>query len=420
MIKSLNKRTKKIILIIAIPVIFIVQYLLFSYGIISPLVKGVEVQIIGGNYIKEMDKYVIKLHDTVEISAGNYIKFPGYAKEPELWFNVLDDSGVVKIEDDNITAMKEGYTSVAVMKKNRVLKKAAIKVVNPEIESLDIDFSNDIKYVGDSAEIIGSVNVSDYKKFEKSYTPEYTSSNEKVIKVNGKKVNAVGVGEATISAICGDKTVETTFKIEAKVSKIDVKSALEVEEGQSVYIKPEITTDPKGLEHPTIYYEYSQSKSYRNARVSSSGKVTGVKEGTEKITVKCGEKEKTVVITVKPKSIKNTYIENISYTCTRNGNMLIINISWDSVNGVDSYDVYLKNSEKDESYRLIKSVEAGSSSKMSTEINEEITGAEGENIQIYIKGKGDGQETKVNDSIYIKTSEYPLEDNTDESEDNEQ
>ncbi len=288
--KDFNKNKKIILLIIIIPLLLVGQYFMFSKGIISPLVKGVEIKIIGGNYIKDLDKYIVKQGDEVEISAGNYVKIPGYAKDPELWFNVLDDTGIAEIKgnkmkalkegytsvavmkgsrlikkamikivnpdvdvlDDTgiaeikgnkMKALKEGYTSVAVMKGSRLIKKAMIKIVNPDVESLDLDLSESLKYVGDKATITSSVAISNYKKFEDTYKTKYLSSDESVIKIDGDNAMAVGVGSATISGECGGKTVdykkfEDTYKTkylssDESVIKIDGDNAMAVGVGSA-------------------------------------------------------------------------------------------------------------------------------------------------------------------------------------------
>ena len=54
-------RSKKSILyffIILIPMIVAIQYFLFKYGLISPLIKGVEFNIAKGNYIQNIDEYI--------------------------------------------------------------------------------------------------------------------------------------------------------------------------------------------------------------------------------------------------------------------------------------------------------------------------------------------------------------------------
>lgn len=410
--KDFNKNKKIILLIIIVPLLLVGQYFMFSKGIITPLVKGVEIKIIGGNYIKDLDKYIIKLGDEVEISAGNYVKIPRYAKDPELWFNVLDDTGIAEIKGNKMTALKEGYTSVAVMKGTRVLKKAMIKIVNPDVESLDLDLSDSLKYVGDKATITSSVAISSYKKFTDTYKTKYISSNESVLKIEGDNVEAVGVGSATISGECGGKTVEIPLEIEAKVAKLEVPNEFVLEEGQSATIKAKITTSPKGLKAPNGEYNYStkKKKDERAAYVSEKGEISAVREGTEKVIVSCGEKKATVKITVKKRSIKNSSIKNINYSYNIEEGKVKIEISWDSLDGIKSYEIYAKKYD-DEGYEVLKSIPQSEEKegKINTTIeiessNEEET--EGENkektLEIYIVGVGENESTKPSEKIIIK------------------
>lgn len=385
---------------------------MFSKGIITPLVKGVEIKIIGGNYIKDLDKYIIKLGDDVEISAGNYVKIPGYAKDPELWFNVLDDTGIAEIKGNKMTALKEGYTSVAVMKGTRVLKKAMIKIVNPDVESLDLDLSDSLKYVGDKATITSSVAISSYQKFTDTYKTKYLSSNESVLKIKGDNVEAVGVGRATISGECGGKTVEIPLEIEAKVAKLEVPKEFVLEEGQNAAIKSKVITSPKGLKPPKVEYRYStkKKKDERAAYVSEKGEISAVREGTEKIIVSCGEKKATVKITVKKRSIKNSSIKNINYSYNIEEGKVKIEISWDSLDGIKTYDIYLKG-YNDEGYDVLKSIPQSEEKegKIITNIEVELSKGEekeGENneksLEIYIVGVGENESTKPSEKIIIK------------------
>ena len=410
--KDFNKNKKIILLIIIIPLLLVGQYFMFSKGLISPLVKGVEIKIIGGNYIKDLDKYIVKLGDEVEISAGNYVKIPGYAKDPELWFNVLDDTGIAEIKGNKMKALKEGYTSVAVMKGNRLIKKAMIKIVNPDIESLDLDLSDSLKYVGDEATITSSVAISSYKKFEDTYKTKYLSSDESVIKIDGDNAMAVGVGSATISGECGGKTVEIPLKIEAKIAKLEVPKEFVLEEGQTATIKPKVTTSPKGLKPPKVEYKYStkKKKDERAAYVSDGGQISAVREGTENIVVSCGQKSATVKITVKKRSIKNSSIKNINYSYNVEENKIKIEISWDSLDGIKAYDIYAKK-QYDEEYEVLKTIPQSEEKegKVSTTIEIELSENEeneGENseksLDMYIVGVGENESTKPSEKIIIK------------------
>lgn len=401
--KGLNKNKKLILLIIIVPFLLVGQYFMFSKGVISPLVKGVEIKIIGGNYIKELDKYVIKLGDDVEISAGNYVKIPRYAKNPKLYFKALDDTGIIKINGNKITALKEGYTSVAVMKGNRVIKKAMLKVVDPDVESLDIDLSDELKYVGDKASITSSVDISDYDKFKSTYETKYKSNNESVLKIKGNDVEAIGVGTATISGQCGDKTVEIHLKIEAKVAKLDVPNEYTLEEGQLIKINPKIITNPKGLKYPEVEYRYleKKKKDERAAYISKSGEISAVREGSEKIKVSCGEKEQIVKITVKKRSIKNSSIKNINYFYSVKDGKINIEISWDSLEGIKSYDIYVKNSN-DDAYEILKSVPQSEEREGKLMTNLEFEIGENKIFDIYIVGNGESESTKPSEKISVE------------------
>ena len=406
--KSFRENKRLIRLVVIIPLLLVGQYFMFSKGVISPIVKGVEIKIIGGNYIKDLDKYIIKLGDDVEISAGNYVKIPGYAKDPKLWFNALDDNGIIEIKDNKITALKEGYTSVAVMKGNRLIKKAMLKVVNPDVESLDMDLSDELKYVGDKATISSSVAISDYQKFKDTYKAKYLSSDESILKIDGDKVEAVGVGTATISGECGDKLVEIPLKIEAKVSKLEVANEFILEEGQTTNINPKVTTSPKGLKPPKVEYRYAdkKKKSDRAAKVSSSGKISAIREGSEKIVVSCGEKERIIKVTVKKRSVKNSTIKNINYSYEVGEENIKLDVSWDSLEGIKSYDIYVKDYD-DEEYNIIQSVSQSEEKegKINTTLEIELSEI-GENqdksLEIYIVSVGEKESTKPSDKIIIK------------------
>lgn len=406
--KSFRENKRLIRLVVIIPLLLVGQYFMFSKGVISPIVKGVEIKIIGGNYIKDLDKYIIKLGDDVEISAGNYVKIPGYAKDPKLWFNALDDNGIIEIKDNKITALKEGYTSVAVMKGNRLIKKAMLKVVNPDVESLDMDLSDELKYVGDKATISSSVAISDYQKFKDTYKAKYLSSDESILKIDGDKVEAVGVGTATISGECGDKLVEIPLKIEAKVSKLEVANEFILEEGQTTNINPKVTTSPKGLKPPKVEYRYAdrKKKSDRATKVSSSGKISAIREGSEKIVVSCGEKERIIKVTVKKRSVKNSTIKNINYSYEVGEENIKLDVSWDSLDGIKSYDIYVKDYD-DEEYNIIQSVSQSEEKEGKINTTLEIGLSEiGENqdksLEIYIVGVGEKESTKPSDKIIIK------------------
>ena len=68
----------KFAIVISIPILLIAQYYLFKIGVFKPMVKGIEVSISNGDYIKDLDKFTIKLDEEVTLDSGNYITIPSY------------------------------------------------------------------------------------------------------------------------------------------------------------------------------------------------------------------------------------------------------------------------------------------------------------------------------------------------------
>ena len=71
-------------IIAVIPLLLFGIFYGLKHGYISPMVKGIDIRIIGGTFITNVNKYVIKLGDTVSISPGEYIMVPDFAKRPSL------------------------------------------------------------------------------------------------------------------------------------------------------------------------------------------------------------------------------------------------------------------------------------------------------------------------------------------------
>ena len=259
-------------------------------------------------------------------------------------------------------ALKTGYTSVAVMKNSRVLQKVTILVVDPEVEDLNVCLDGDLKYVGDKAELSSSVQV-DYKEFNNTYKVTYESSNENVLRIANNKVEAVGVGRATIYAKSKDKVEAIRLNIVARVKSIEIDNNFEIEVGEVIQLKPKIITYPRNLRSPKISYKFSQSKLpvQRSVTFEPDGTILGIREGSEKITISCGEGEnkriEVITIHVKESTLKNSLIKNLVAKYDIKENKLNINLSWDILNGATNYDIYIKNELSDSSkYELYKSI----------------------------------------------------------------
>ena len=417
-----DKKYKIFIILISIPILFISQYYLYKFGILRPMIKGAEIEIVNGDYIKDIDKYIIKLNETVQLSNGDYIKIPSYAKEQNIWFNILDNSGVLKLEGDKITAQKEGISSVAIMKNSRILKKADIKVVNPEIKLTNI-LEGDLKYVGDSANIISTVE-SNYNRFKEKEKVTYESTDENIIKVNNGKLEAVGVGSANIIIKAKDQEEVIFFKdIKAKVAKIDI-SNKEIQVDDTIKLKPKITTSPKNLSNPSIKFEFVDKKSTsdRAIKLYNDGTIVGIKEGIEKVKVICGDKVKIISIKVVKKSIENSKIENLK--CTSYDimdNKAIINLEWDYIKDIYDYTIEVRDNSLNENkfkvYNNIKITQddINDLGKVKTTIEFELSDNKELDISLRVLGKNNLGYTKPSNIVDIK---LPREDITDISVNN--
>lgn len=431
--KKVDKDKKIIFIVVLLPLLFFVQYYLFKSGDIPPMIKGVNIKIIEGEYIQDIDKYVVKLGDNVVLSAGDYIKIPGYAKDPNIKFTILDNTKTIKLKNNSnkekntviLKALKTGYTSVAIMQNSRVLQKATIRVVDPSIEDLNVSVDGTLKYVGDEAEISSSVEV-DYKEFNNSYNVTYESSNENVLKVINNKIKAVGVGKATVYAKSKDKVEARRYNIVARLKGIEINNSFDIAVGEAIKLKPKIITAPKNLTPPKTSYKFSQSKLpvERAVTFEDDGTIVGIRQGSEKITISCGEGEnkriEVVTINVKEGTLENSMVRNLYSKYIIEDNKLKIALSWDILNGATNYDIYIKDDIKGDSrFELYKSITQESFLKNSNiminiELDEDI---EEIAYEIYVVGRNEEGTSKPSNIESIKDTIIKDEEDVDETED---
>ncbi|MEW9078354.1 hypothetical protein [Terrisporobacter glycolicus] len=433
--KKVDKDKKIIFIVVLLPLLFFVQYYIFKSGAIPPMIKGVNIKIIEGEYIQDIDKYVVKLGDDVVLSAGDYIKIPGYAKDPDIKFTILDNTKTIKLKDNSnkekntviLNALKTGYTSVAIMQNSRVLQKVTIRVVDPSIEDLNVSVDGTLKYVGDEAEISSSVEV-DYKEFNNSYSVTYESSNKNVLQVINNKIKAVGVGKATIYAKSKDKVEAIRYNIVARVKGIEIDSSFDITVGEAIKLKPRVITEPKNLTPPRISYKFSQSKLpvERVVTFEDDGTIVGIRQGSEKITVSCGEGEnkriEVVTINVKEGTLENSMIRNLFSKYIIEDNKLKIALSWDILNGATNYDIYVKDDIKGGSeFELYRSITQESFLKnpniiISIDLDEDINEIA---YEIYVVGRNEEGTSKPSNIESIKDTIIKDEEDEEESDNEE-
>lgn len=413
-----NSHRKKIAIAISIPILLVAQYYLFKLGILKPMVKGIEIQMVEGDYIKDLDKFVIKLNETITLSSGEYITIPSYSKEPRIWFKELDDNEILSIEGNKVTALKEGSSSVGIMKDNRVLKKVSIKVVKPKVKVLTVDIDNDIKYVGETAKIESTIEV-DYNRFKTKEQPTYTSSDESVLKIEDDVIKAVGVGKASILVKAGDKEQVFDYSIQAKIAKIDIEDVIEISEGKSKKLQPNIVTSPKKLPIGKIKYELITRKLpiERSIRLDNDGTIVGLKEGEEKVKISCGNKSKIITIKVIKEPVTNVNIENLVVDYEVIDGKVLIKLLWDYIEGIYDYEIYLKNNSKEEvEFSLFKNIKINEEDVFENRVNSniELDLIDGQmpDISLYVIGKSSTGDTKPSSIVNIKPKQESIEDKT--------
>lgn len=404
-----EKRKKVYFIILLVITVIIGQYFLFKYGVISPLVKGVEFRVSEGNYMQTIDEYIIKLGESIEVNSGNYIVIPPYASKPKISYKASNPE-ILSIDKNTITGIKEGYSAIMVTKNGRAIKKATIRVVDPKVENLEVDINqDDIRYVGDSTPINVIVNVDfDFHEKEK-YT--YEISNKDVLKIEDNTLKAIGVGTSKLSVKSGDKVKEYNFDVQAKVSNIYVSDNINLHVNETINLDTRIETSPKNLEHPEIKYEllgFRLPVSRSITMPTKNGTITGIREGSERIKVTCGNKSKIITVNVLKEDVESKKVKNLEVISKIDGDKLIISLNWDYLEYIYEYEVYLKNNSLEEKdFSLFKSIKISKddikeNNKINTTITIDLKEVQDPNVDIYVVGKSDGKYTEKSDIVNVK------------------
>lgn len=405
--KSIKNINNKMIIIILIPLLLTGQYYLFKFGIFKPMIKGIEVEVKKGDYIKDIDKFVIKLNDTVELSTGKYVVIPPYAKKPNIYFKSLDNSNILSISGNKLKANKEGTAVIGVMKDSRIIKKINIKVVNPKVEDLVVTLDNELKYVGESAKINSEIQV-DYDKFKEANKITYESTDKNILRIEENIVEAIGVGKASVYIKAGSKETVFDYNIKAKIDKIVIPNTIKIKENETKKLNPNVTTKPKGLKYGKIKYELVDRKSPVDYAISlkKDGTIKGLKEGSEKVRITCGDKQKIVTIKVEKQPKIDKIIENVKVAYEVIKGKLLIDISWDYIKDINNYQILLKNNSLgDLDYKIIKSLQIDEknldNNRVSTKIEVDLFEDNIPSLSLYIVGKKGNITTKLSDIVNI-------------------
>lgn len=414
---------KKVLAIFAVPVLSSLLYFGLKLGYVDPMIKGIDIQMIGGTFITNLNKYVIKVGDTIKISTGDYVVIPRFSKKPDLKFINLDKNGVTTLNGNILKAEKKGYSTIGLINKNRVLKKVTIMVVDPTINNMEISLSNPIRFFGDKAHITSTVNVDDYKKLEKGYKLSYSTTNDKILRVSTDDVEAIGIGKAKLISRYGRKEIRTDIEVLPRVDDIEIGDYYRVEEGDEISLAPNIKTSPSyGVIKPKYNIEEKVGYSKNTLReytdsgyqtidgisIDSNGRLKANRVGKYLASIEAGRMDRSFVVDVGKKKFENLTVENLQYHVSKSKDKLDIEIGFDYNSRIKKYRVYLK-SENDENYSLYTTINAyDRNSSIGGRLNTVVSIENPEekySYSIYVVGVGDSVLTKNSREIKISSSD---------------
>lgn len=197
-----------------------------------------------------------------------------------------------------VTGKKVGTVTITVTTKDGKYKDSCTVKVSKYVKTKDVELNKSKKTlnVGDTYTLKATVSPSNASI--KGVT--WKSSNTKVAKVSSSgKITAVGKGTATITVTTKDGKIKDKCKVTVKTVKVkSVKlneTKLRLMVGDSDKLKA--TISPSNATNKAVTWKSSNSAI---AKVSSSGKVTGISKGTATITctTKDGKIKKTCKVTV--------------------------------------------------------------------------------------------------------------------------
>ena len=204
------------------------------------------------------------------------------------------DAAIATVDNEgNVTAILVGEATITATCDD---KSATCKVtVNPILaESITLDKSELTLTIGASEKLTATVLPEDVT--DKTVT--WSTSDAAIAMVDAEgNVKAISVGEATITATCGDKTATckvTVNPILAESITLD-KPELTLTIGASE--KLTATVFPEDVTDKTVTWSTSDAAI---ATVDNEGNVTAVSVGEATITATCGDKSATCKVTVNP------------------------------------------------------------------------------------------------------------------------
>ena len=256
----------------------------------------------------------ILLQETAEMYIGASLKLtatvlPEDVTDKTVTWSTSDASIATVDTEGNVTAVSLGEATITATCGD---KSATCKVtVNPILaESIAIDKTEVTLTIGASEKLTATVLPEDVT--DKTVT--WLTSAAAIATVDNEgNVTAVSVGEATITATCGDKTATckvTVNPILAESITLD-KTELSLTIGETD--KLTATVLPEDVTDKTLTWSTSDATI---ATVDNEGNVTAVSVGEATITATCGDKSATCKVTVNPILAESITLDKTELTLT--------------------------------------------------------------------------------------------------------
>ena len=224
-------------------------------------------------------------------------------------WSTSDESIATVDPEGNVTAVSVGEATITATCGD---KSATCKVtVNPILaESITLDKTELTLTIGASDKLTATVLPEDVT--DKTVT--WSTSDASIATVDAEgKVKAISVGEATITAICGDKTATckvTVSPILAESITFD-KTELSLTIGETE--KLTATVLPEDVTDKTVTWSTSDASI---ATVDAEGNVKAIAVGEATITATCGDKSATCKVTVNPILADSITLDKTELTLT--------------------------------------------------------------------------------------------------------
>ncbi len=245
---------------------------------------------------------------------------PEYVTDKTVTWASSDDTIVKVDEEGNIQALALGE---AVITATCGEKSATCKVtVNPILaESIALDRTELVLTIGATDKLTATVLPDDVT--DKTVT--WTSSDDTIVKVDEEgKIQALALGEATITAACGEQsatckvTVNPILAESIALDRTELVLTIGATDKLTATVLPEDVTDK-------IVTWASSDESI--ATVDEDGNVTAIAEGEAVITATCGEVSASCNVTVEGIVTGIVYVENDDINITVNGTELTVETS---------------------------------------------------------------------------------------------